>query len=289
MSASLARSLPPIKKALYANSIIYGPNAYLTKLAILLVTTRAFSVHRKTVRFIYAFIGVMLGYCLLITIIKIRICDPIAGFWNSSIPAACLNDRAIFIVDTIVSVLTDLAVLALPIPLILSTRLPLKKKMKIMLMLGTGGVATAASFIRMVIVLQLQKSNDRVLDIARCYLLGVAEVSIGLICACLPTINMLYLRWKDKRSQMEDPSARSFEIGKLKFLNSRLRTQALVSSREPDEEGLVEGTGGREQHEDKRERQGHCACVQEVASDLYGTNFRAASETATSEGWPLKN
>lgn len=159
-------------KALYADTIVYGPNAWFVKVTLLLVMIRVFNVSRGFVIFGYSFIAAMLGYYLPVMIIKINICRPIMGFWNLDVPSHCLNQRAIFVADTVISAVTDLAVLLAPIPLVGALSMPWKQKLKVYLLLGAGGVATAASFVRMYLVIMLQRSDDQTVDFVRFNLLG---------------------------------------------------------------------------------------------------------------------
>lgn len=114
----------------------------------------------------------MTGYYIPVLFIKVNICRPISGFWDYSIPSTCLSQRAIFIADTVVSAVTDLAVLLAPVPVIMALRLSFRDKVRVYLLLGAGGVATIASFIRMYLVIKLQKSHDQTVDLVRFNLLG---------------------------------------------------------------------------------------------------------------------
>ncbi|KAI7782666.1 integral membrane protein [Diaporthe eres] len=225
----MATELVMLLKALYADTIVYGPNAWFVKVTLLLVMIRVFNVSRGFVIFGYSFIAAMLGYYLPVMIIKINICRPIMGFWNVDVPSQCLNQRAIFVADTVISAVTDLAVLLAPIPLVGALSMPWKQKLKVYLLLGAGGVATAASFVRMYLVIMLQRSDDQTVDFVRFNLLGTAEVSIGLICACLPSLN----RFLKGRNQPIEPVRHPWQFGMKtpKFLQ---RTK-----RKRPEEGLT--------------------------------------------------
>lgn len=168
----MTTELVMLLKALYADTIVYGPNAWFVKVTLLLVMIRVFNVSRSFVIFGYSFIAAMLGYYLPVMIIKINICRPIMGFWNLDVPSHCLNQRAIFVADTVISAVTDLAVLLAPIPLVKALSMPWKQKLKVYLLLGAGGVATAASFVRMYLVIMLQRSDDQTVDFVRFNLLG---------------------------------------------------------------------------------------------------------------------
>lgn len=151
---------------------MYGPNAWFVKVTLLLVVIRVFNINRRFVIFWYAFIVAMAGYYVPVLLIKINICRPIIGNWDLSVPAKCLSQRAVFVADTVISAVTDLAVLLAPLPVIKALNLSCKAKVRVYLLLGAGGVATIASFIRMYLVIMLQQSQDQTVDFVRFNLLG---------------------------------------------------------------------------------------------------------------------
>lgn len=102
--------------------------------------------------FIWGFMLSMLVFYIIVTILKILICTPIDLFWDPKITGKCLNEHVIFIADTVMSVLSDLVVLALPVPLLWSLQMPLRRKLKIAALLGAGGIATVTSVVRLVLI-----------------------------------------------------------------------------------------------------------------------------------------
>lgn len=59
----------------------------------------------------------MLLYYLPVMIIKARICNPVSALWIPELPAVCFDRVKLFYFDTIMSALTDIVILVLPIPL----------------------------------------------------------------------------------------------------------------------------------------------------------------------------
>ncbi|GKT84070.1 integral membrane protein [Colletotrichum tofieldiae] len=157
---------------LYADALVYGPTSFFVKLSLLLVVIRLFEQYRKTSLWTYAVIVFMVGYYLPVAIVKALMCRPVAGFWDATVEAVCFNQHAIFVADTAVSALTDMAVLSLPIPVTLTLKMSWTKRLRVIAMLSTGGLATAASIIRMILVVQLQKSDDESVSFIRFNLLG---------------------------------------------------------------------------------------------------------------------
>ncbi|KAH9229204.1 hypothetical protein K456DRAFT_1845470 [Colletotrichum gloeosporioides 23] len=224
---------------LYADTLVYGPNSFFTKLTLLLIVTRVFRTYKKTVIATYAVVVFMVGYYAPVLVIKTLICRPIAGFWDPDLPADCFNQRAVFVADTAVSAVTDLAVLTIPIPVAVTLRMSWSKRLKVLAMLSAGGLATAASIVRMILVVQLQKSNDEPVDFIRFNLLGTAEVSIGMICACLPAVNILVMRRCDFTPNSSRVTRNFFAPIELKSLKgSKLQTQHLTGVLRTSELGM---------------------------------------------------
>ncbi|WQF77239.1 hypothetical protein CDEST_02253 [Colletotrichum destructivum] len=215
----------------FAITLVYTPASFFTKLALLWIVIRVFRLHKKTIIGTYAIIIFLTGYTIPVMFLKGFICRPLAGFWDSAVKTTCYNQRAILLADTVVSALTDMAVLCIPIPVAVTLRMSWKKRLKVIAMLSSGGIATATSVIRLVLVIKLQNSLDETVDLIRFNLLGTAEVSIGLICACLPAVNILFLRGFECASDSSRGTIGSSRILELKFLRgSRLRTQRLTTT-----------------------------------------------------------
>lgn len=151
---------------------MYGPTAYLTKVCLLWIMTRVFSPFRKTVWFIYGFMGLMLAFYVPVVIVKIRICDPISRFWDQTVDGTCLDQTAIILADAVVSVVSDLIILILPLPLTMSLQMPSRKKLRVIGLLGAGGLAVAASIIRLVLIVTTGQSKDATLAFMRINMLG---------------------------------------------------------------------------------------------------------------------
>ncbi len=119
--------------------------------------------------------------------------------------------------DSIISVISDLAILVLPLPLTWSLQMPRKKKIRVIGLLGAGGLATAFSVYRLALIIHNGQSQDATVVLIKVILSGYvphssqpppissltnlppatsnAEAGIGLICACLPATSALYTHY----------------------------------------------------------------------------------------------
>lgn len=152
--------------------VMYGPTAFLTKISLLWIMTRVFNPYRKAVIFIYVFLGVMLAYYIPAVIVKIRICKPISTFWDPDNGGSCLDQTAIILADAVVSVVSDLIVLILPLPLTLSLQMSTDRKMRVMGILGAGGLAVACSIVRLALIEISGQSPDMTMAFLRISMFG---------------------------------------------------------------------------------------------------------------------
>jgi hypothetical protein len=154
--------------------VMYGPTAYLTKVLLLWIMARVFSPFRKSVLFIYGFMTLMLVYYIPAVIVKIRICNPISLFWDTNVNGTCLDETSIILADAVVSCVSDLIILILPLPLTMTLQMSKKKKTRVIAILGAGGLAVAASIIRLILIVLTGQSKDATLAFMRINMLGYA-------------------------------------------------------------------------------------------------------------------
>jgi hypothetical protein len=241
----------PFMKTVYVTMVIYGPTVYVTKVCLLWVMTRVFSPVRDVVIFIYIFIGIMLAYYISVLIVKIRICSPIARFWNTNISGTCLDQQSIILADAIISVASDFGILILPLILTMHLQMSMKKKLRVAVVLGAGGFAVLASIIRVVLIILTGHSKDITLAFMRVNMLGNAEVSIGVICTCLPALltlvrhinhdyhNSRVTRTSEHRMNVETRNSEPAEDTWIYITqgNSTIRTTIQGDTRDPEVSG----------------------------------------------------
>lgn len=134
-------------------------------------------------------------------VLKILVCNPVHGFWDFAVKATCLDINKIFLADTIMSVLSDFAIMFIPIPLIWDLNLSLVKKMKLFGILGAGGIATVASAARLYYVCTIFENPDKTVTFVEFSMLGSLELFLGLLCASLPAFNALFTRCLGSRHE----------------------------------------------------------------------------------------
>ncbi|KAH6645092.1 hypothetical protein BKA67DRAFT_527584 [Truncatella angustata] len=180
-----------ILKWLYAGSIVYCPTAYFTKVTLLLLIARVFAVRECVANSIHIFIFALLVAYLPIQIAKTVVCTPVRAYWDSSVHGTCLNQRKIFLSDISLAIFTDFIILLIPVPLTWSLRTPIRKKIKIVALLSAGGIATAVTVFRLYLAINFVHSTDVTSDFVAQNITVMIEVTIGLICSCIPAASIL--------------------------------------------------------------------------------------------------
>lgn len=138
--------------------------ALFVKIALLSILTRIFAPYRGKVWFIYIFLGCLCTYYTVALIVKIRICNPVPYYWlGATLPGGgtCLDQTAALVADSVISLVSDIIILILPLPLTWSLQMSRNKKLRVIGLLSAGGLATAFSLYRLVLVLKRGQSEDQ--------------------------------------------------------------------------------------------------------------------------------
>lgn len=135
--------------------------AFFVKVALLYIVIRIFSPDRKKVIGVYAILATLLLYYIPCIIMKIVACQPISAYWEGTENGGwCFDQQKVIIADSVISMVSDFCILVLPLPLTWSLHIPRAKKLRVMGVLGAGGVATAFSVWRLVLMVEDGDSPD---------------------------------------------------------------------------------------------------------------------------------
>jgi hypothetical protein len=120
---------------------------------------RIFAPREKMALFIRVFAAFILTYYFAILFARIFWCTPISTFWNPG-NGTCIDLYVVFTIDSFISLITDGAILVLPIVLAWPLHLPISKKIKVVAILGAGGLATVSNIYRLYLVFHEGTSVD---------------------------------------------------------------------------------------------------------------------------------
>lgn len=117
----------------------YNAAVLCAKASILMQYFRVFPTRRMRI-ICWAMIGILAIYGTWAVISAFLTCIPVAKFWNPSIPGFCLSKPALWFSNASMHITTDIAILAIPIPALMSIDLPRKQKVALMIMFALGGL-----------------------------------------------------------------------------------------------------------------------------------------------------
>ncbi|RAH83220.1 hypothetical protein BO86DRAFT_388091 [Aspergillus japonicus CBS 114.51] len=103
-----------IAKLLMAFECVYCTTVGIIKVSILLMYARIFPTRNFRLAAIILG-GIAVGWVLAIICVSVFQCDPIAKAWNPTLPGSCINLKGSFIGNAVPNIVTDVAILSLPV------------------------------------------------------------------------------------------------------------------------------------------------------------------------------
>ncbi len=183
----------------------------ITKTSILIFYLR---LSRNTVKLLriasYVTLAVVNIAGIVLTFLNVFQCKPVSAvFDGSGSSAQCIPLVTLYLASAPVNIITDLAILVLPIPVLTGMRLPQKQKTILVFTFALGIFVAVVDVIRIYYLQQASLNvtgslsghtgtiGDQV-DFAWYASLSLmwsaVEVNIGIICACIPTLKPLVTR-----------------------------------------------------------------------------------------------
>ncbi|KAH8820782.1 MFS transporter-like protein [Xylogone sp. PMI_703] len=200
----------PLKRSEYAFSVLYNPALMASKSSILIFYLRLSRNTKKVLRLAsYVTLVIVNVSGIVLTFLNIFQCRPVYLAWNASpMDNRCFSIVTIFLCSAPVNIVTDLAILVLPIPVLTGMRLPRKQKTILTATFGLGIFVTIVDVVR---IFYLQKASldvrnqeivssnggkgeDYPWNASFALMWSAVEVNVGIICACIPTMKPLILR-----------------------------------------------------------------------------------------------
>lgn len=89
---------------------------------------------------IHIVMTIVVGYSIALIGVLLFSCRPIAKAWDYAAPGTCINRPAVYIATAVINIVTDLAILTLPIPMVAKLKLPLQQKIGLACMFAVGSL-----------------------------------------------------------------------------------------------------------------------------------------------------
>ena len=233
-------NIPPewqqtLRKADYVFSVLYQPALMATKTSIL-----AFYLSLPTQNKIFKWACIATGFVvnaggLALGLFTVFQCQPVSGAWTTPVPSSanCTDIITIYLSSTPLNLITDLALLFLPIPILTGMRLPKKQKVILIITFSFGAFVAAVDVVRIVYLQsaaatrlkevqstshgadnpsrqQERADSDFSWYAALSFMWSAIEVDVGIMCACVPGLKPLVARFLPNMLRgSKDPSSRN--------------------------------------------------------------------------------
>ncbi|KAK3500221.1 major facilitator superfamily domain-containing protein [Neurospora hispaniola] len=203
---------PGLRMCEYVFSILYNPALMATKTSILVFYLRLAKNTQKVLRMASWAVLVIVNVAgTILTFMNIFQCSPLRAAWDITVESAkCLPLLTEFICSAPVNIVTDLAILALPIPVLTGMRLPPRQKTILILTFTLGIFVSIVDVVRIyylqqaVGIVSMNFSDDPSAiygqsvnfpwNASFSLMWSAVEVNVGIICACIPTLKPLIIR-----------------------------------------------------------------------------------------------
>ncbi|XXH03718.1 hypothetical protein Hte_010124 [Hypoxylon texense] len=201
-----------LRRCEYVFSVLYNPALMATKTSVLIFYLRLSKNTQKVLRLASWIVLAIVNIAgTVLTLINIFQCRPVpAAFDPFDGSAYCIPLLTEFICSAPVNVVTDLAILALPLPVLTSMRLPRRQKVILIFTFALGVFVTVVDVVRIYYLEQaitqvsvslsdnpeatFGDSSQFAWNASFSLMWSAVEVNAGMICACIPTLKPLIRR-----------------------------------------------------------------------------------------------
>lgn len=131
---------------------VYCTTVGIIKISILLMYSRIFPTREFRIA-AYILGSIVVSWVIAIIFVSVFQCTPIEKTWNPTIPGTCINLKGSFIGNAIPNILTDIAILSLPVRVVWRLHASVTHRLSVMFvfLLGSLSVFTSASIVHPVL------------------------------------------------------------------------------------------------------------------------------------------
>lgn len=209
-------NLIPYTRSNYAGRPIYQIGISFFKVALLISYLRLFkgTNHINYRRVVWvAIVAVVAGHlgCALTLILA---CSPVHKSWEPSTPGTCLAPGPSFTAYAIVTIVSDVVVAVIPIPVLLQLKVNMGKKIGLIVIFLLGLFTTLCSVFRYLQIDRIQYGDG---NSTMLILWGVIEFNVGNVVSSLPFLAPIFLRKAKRFTTKYSGSANNYGSGARKI------------------------------------------------------------------------
>ncbi|KAL5378358.1 hypothetical protein PMIN06_004730 [Paraphaeosphaeria minitans] len=181
------------RKASMAGQTLFVLASSFVKMSILVSYFRV-APNKSTFRkLVWVTLGIVVAAFLTFLIALWLQCIPISSYWDLLAgDGDCIPEGPPLVTQTVVNVVTDFMIYALPIPTLFSLSLPMIQRIGLVVLFSVGGViVVAGSFRAYWVHYVLYETYDATWYGYEIWLWTAIETNVGVICGCIPALKPL--------------------------------------------------------------------------------------------------
>ncbi|KAJ5085928.1 hypothetical protein N7532_010699 [Penicillium argentinense] len=231
-----------VGKIILVAAVVYVPALAFAKVGLIILYHRIMNKQPFYTWTLHIISAVVCGYSIAIVFALIFACHPIAKGWDASITGgSCVDRNGLYIATAVTNIVTDIALIIVPVPLVLSLQMPKIQKLGLLFMFVVGCATLITSILRLTTLIPFLKATDVTYELVPSQLWIYVESNLIVICPCLPFLRQFMRRYSPSWiGEVNSTGRRYFRDYSSGTARSR-RKQGL--SRLQDDIALAENTG----------------------------------------------
>ncbi|KAL5322258.1 hypothetical protein ACEPPN_010230 [Leptodophora sp. 'Broadleaf-Isolate-01'] len=154
----------------------------------------------KTYRVIlFVSIALVSGFGIGASIASMALCIPWKKLWDSNIPGRCIDIKAYYIAGPTLSMIFDIAIFALPIPLLWALKLPRRQRLGLVAVFAVGLIVLISSILRLyTLVIMLNTPayrSDNTWSTVDAMNWSTVELNVAILISCTAAFKTLIQRF----------------------------------------------------------------------------------------------
>ncbi|KAJ6045779.1 uncharacterized protein N7446_012643 [Penicillium canescens] len=196
-----------IYQLLMSFECVYCMTVGIIKISILLMYARIFPT--RGFRIAAIILGsIVIGWVVAIICVSVFQCTPLAKAWNPTLSGTCINLKGSFIGNAVPNILTDIAILALPVHVVWGLHATVTHRLSVIAVFLLGSFVVFTSAYRFSTLFEFQPI-DTPWTLAKACTWCLIECSSGIISACMPTLRPLFVMLSSKFASSISTSTRT--------------------------------------------------------------------------------
>ncbi|KAH8880915.1 hypothetical protein GQ53DRAFT_668892, partial [Thozetella sp. PMI_491] len=203
----------------YFMEILYFIMLTLLKLTLLFFYLKIFPADNVR-QLTWVTIGLTTVWGLSFVLIAVFQCSPVSYYWtrwDGLHTGTCLNINAIGWANAVISIILDGWMLYIPLWQVLKLQLTWRRKAGVIAMFVVGAFVTFVSILRLQSLLNFANSANPTWDQLLVSLWSTIEISVGMICACMPTLRLILARFLPRVVETINGSAKSVSDNSTRY------------------------------------------------------------------------